>query len=42
VKARSDDGSSHCCPERMDIGVFRWTGKKFEIDKSETVPVKSD
>lgn len=42
VKARSDDGSAHCCPEHMDVVVFRWTGKKFEIDKSETIPVKSD
>jgi hypothetical protein len=41
IKARSDDGSAHCCPQHIDVVSFRWSGDKFELEKSQTVPIAS-
>jgi len=41
IKARSGDATAHCCPKHMDIATYRWAGDKFELEKSERVPVSS-
>jgi hypothetical protein len=40
VRARTNDGSAHCCPKSVDIVTLRWSGKAFEERSHRTIPVE--
>lgn len=41
IKTRSSDDSPHCCPKYLDIAIYAWNENRFELSKSQTVPVAS-
>ena len=37
VKARSDDGSAHCCPQHLDVASFKWEQDRFGLKSYKTL-----
>src|SRR5205823_6674288 len=40
IRARSNDGSTHCCPENVDLVTFKWKGGQFAQVSSRTIALK--
>ena len=40
VKARHEDNSAHCCPDKLDVATFKWDGKTFRLQSLNVQPVK--
>jgi hypothetical protein len=35
IKARAEDGSSHCCPLNLETDEFKWQGQRFRLTHRE-------